>query len=138
MQSDHVRRPGGITLLMVLGIINGLAGIGSGLFLIVDSDDQQLQDVANMSSSQLTGTGTGSIIGGVIILACALALGGGSSFVRWAYGIITVVNVSFAVWGLAALHGEQQLTAAFSLAFGLMILWILFGSERTDRFFEQH
>ena len=138
MQSDHVRRPGGITLLMVLGIINGLAGIGSGLFLIFDSDDQQLQDVANMSSSQLTGTGTGSIIGGVIILACALALGGGSSFVRWAYGIITVVNVSFAMWGLFALHGEQQLTAAFSLAFGLMILWILFGSERTDRFFEQH
>lgn len=138
MQSEHIRRPGGITLLMVLGVINGIAGIGSGLFLVIDSDDQKLQDVANMSSSQLTGAGAGSVIAGVIVLGCALALGGGSSFVRWAYGIITMVNVSFGVWGLFALHGEQQLTAAFSLAFGLMILWILFGSERTDRFFEQH
>ena len=138
MQSNHVRRPGGITLLVVLGVINGLASIGSGLFLVLDNDDEQLQDAANMSSSLLTSAGVGSLIGGAVILACALALGGGSSFVRWTYGIITVVNVSFGVWGLFALHGEQQLTAALSLVFGMMILWILFGSERTDRFFAEH
>lgn len=138
MGSEHVRRPGGITLLAVLGVVNGLASIGSGLFVMIDSGDQNLQDITNMSSAQLNGAGAGSVIAGVIVLVCALALGGGSSFVRWAYGIITMVNVSFGVWGLFALHGEQQLTAAFSLAFGLIILWILFGSERTDRFFEQH
>lgn len=45
------------------------------------------------------------------MLVCALALGGGSSFVRRAYGIVTMVNVSFGIWGLFALHGEQQLSA---------------------------
>ncbi len=72
MQPQHVSRPGGITLLMVLGRVN------------------------------------------------------------------TMFNVGFGIWGLFALHGEQQLAAAFTTAFGLMILWILFGTERTDRFFEQN
>lgn len=138
MQPQHVTRPGGVTLLMVLGVINGLIGIGAGVFLMLDNDDAELQELTNLSSSQLTSAGIGSIVGGAIILVCAVALGGGSSFVRWLYGIITMFNVGFGIWGLFALHGEQQLTAAFTTAFGLMILWILFGTERTDRFFEQN
>lgn len=138
MQTTHVSRPGGITLLMILGVINGILGIGAGLFLLLDSNDADLQGVTNLSSSQLTGAGIGSMISGAIILVAALALGGGSSLIRWVYGIITMFNVGFGVWGLFALHGEQQLTAAFSTAFGLMILWILFGTERTDQFFEQN
>ena len=138
MQPQHVSRPGGVTLLMVLGVINGIVGIGSGLFLMLDRDDAELQDLTNLTSSQLTAAGIGSIVAGAIILVAALALGGGSSLVRWVYGIITMVNVSFGVWGLFALHGEQQMTAAFTTAFGLMILWILFGTERTDQFFNQN
>lgn len=138
MQPEHVRRPGGITLLMVLGIINGVVSIAGGLFLMLDSDDADLQDLTNLSSSQLSSAGVGAIVGGAIVLVCAIALGGGSSLVRWLYGIVVMFNVAFGVWGVFALHGEQQLSAAFGLAFGLIILWILFGSERTDRFFEQN
>ena len=57
--------------------------------------------------------------------------------VRWLYGILTMFNVAFATWGVFSLHAEQRLSAVFSLVFGLIVLWILFGSERTDRFFAQ-
>ena len=56
---------------------------------------------------------------------------------REMYGIVTMVNVSFSVWGVFSLHAEQRMTSVFSLVFGLIVLWILFGSERTDRFFSQ-
>ena len=138
MQPQHVSRPGGITLLMVLGVINGIVSIAAGIFLMLDSEDDSLRELTNMSSSQITSTGIASIVGGAIVLVCAIALGGGSSFVRWLYGIIVMFNVAFGIWGLFALHGEQQLTAALTTAFGMMILWILFGTERTDRFFHQN
>ncbi len=138
MQPHHVSRPGGVTLLMVLGVINGIIGIGAGLFLMLDNNDAELQELTNMTSSQLSGAGIGNIVVGAILLVAALALGGGSSLIRWVYGIITMFSVAFGIWGLFALHGEQQLTAAFTTAFSLIILWILFGSERTDQFFAQN
>lgn len=134
-EHPHVARPGGITLLMILGVIQGLGAIAGGLFLLLDNDDAALQEQVNMSSNQLSATGVGLVVGGIIGLLLALALGRGSSIVRWLYGIVAIFNVSFAVWGVFALHGEQQLSAGFTLVFGLIILWILFGSERTDRFF---
>lgn len=40
------------------------------------------------------------------------------------------------LYALVALHGEQQFTAIFTLAFSLFTLWYLFGNARTDEFFE--
>jgi len=133
--TQHVSRPGGITLLVVLGIIQGIAGLIGGLVLILDKDDEKLLAESAMSENQLLGTGIGLLIFGVIMIALSLALRNGSNFVRWLYGIVTMVNVAWGIWGIFALHGEQQMTAAFTVLFGLIILWILFGSERTDEFF---
>lgn len=135
MSEHHVARPGGITLLMVLGVIQGLLSAGFGVFLVLDRDDADLQEVVSMTSAQLSGTGVGLIVAGTILLLLAVALGRGSSIVRWLFGIVTMLNVGFGIWGLFSLHGEQQLTAALQVVWGLIILWILFGSERTDRFF---
>ena len=66
----------------------------------------------------------------------SLALRNGSNFVRWLFGIFVMFNVAYGIWGIFALHGEQQMSAAFSAVFGLIVLWILFGNERTDSFFE--
>jgi hypothetical protein len=131
----HIARPGGITLLMILGVIQGVIGIAGGIFLILDKDDQTLRDEVNLTSNTLVASGIGLLVAGAIIMLLALRLGSGSNIVRWLYGIVTIVNVGFGVWGLFSLHGEQQMSAAFSTVFGLIVLWILFGSERTDEFF---
>jgi hypothetical protein len=136
-EPQRVSRPGGITLLMVLGVLQGLLAAAAGLFLVLENDSATLQDEAQMSSEQLTGAGIGMMVGGLIVLMLAAALGRGSQIVRWLYGIVTMVNVSFAVWGVFSLHAEQRMSAVFTLVFGLVVLWILFGSERNDRFFAQ-
>lgn len=133
----HVARPGGITLLMVLGVIQGLITFLAGLFLAIERDSTTLQQESQLTSDGLLGAGIGIMVGGGVVLLLALALGRGSQVVRWLYGIVTMVNVSFATWGVFSLHAEQRMSSVFSLVFGLIILWILFGSERTDRFFAQ-
>lgn len=133
----RVHRPGGITLLMVLGVVQGLFTFLAGLLLAVQSDNETLQQESQLSSDSLLAAGIGIMVGGGVVLLLAVALGRGSQVVRWLYGIVTMINVSFATWGVFSLHSEQRMSAVFSLVFGLMILWILFGSERTDRFFAQ-
>lgn len=133
--TEHVKRPGGVTLLVVLGLIQGIASIAGGIFLVVDKNDAELLDKAAMSENQLLGSGIGLIIGGTVMVLLSLALRNGSNFVRWLFGIFVMANVAYGIWGIFALHGEQQMSAAFSTVFGLIILWILFGNERTDTFF---
>lgn len=132
-----VSRPGGITLLMILGVIQGLLVFLTGLILTLESDDATLQEESQLTNDALLAVGIGIMVGGGVILLLAVALGRGSQVVRWLYGIVTMFNVSFATWGVFSLHAEQRLSAVFSLVFGLIVLWILFGSERTDRFFSQ-
>ncbi len=137
-QYEEVERPGGITLLVVLGWIQGLLALAAGLFLILDKNSQELQDKAEMSADQLVSTGVAAIVFGGAVLILASMLGRGNTVVRWLFGLLVVVNVGIGIWGLFGLHGEQQLSAALSVVFGLLILWLLFGPERTDRWFDQN
>ena len=60
--TQHVSRPGGVTLLVVLGLIQGIASIAGGIFLVVDKDNAELLDKSAMSENQLFGSGIGLII----------------------------------------------------------------------------
>jgi hypothetical protein len=137
-QYEEVSRPGGITLLVVLGWIQGLLALGAGLFLILDKNSEELQDKAEMSADQLVSTGVGLLVAGAAILILTSMLGRGNSLVRWLFGLLVLLNVGIGVWGLFGLHGEQQLTAALTVVFGLAILWILFGPEQTGQWFDQN
>jgi hypothetical protein len=137
-QYEEVDRPGGITFLVVLGWIQGLLALGAGIFLILDRNDEDLQSKTDMSADQLVSTGVAAIVFGTFVVILASMLGRGNTVVRWLFGLLVVVNVGIAIWGLFGLHGEQQLSAAISLAFGLLVLYLLFGPERTDRWFDQN
>ena len=133
--TPHVSRPGGVTLLVVLGVIQGIGSALTGLFVLLDQNDVTLQSDARMSDDQLTATGVVLILIGALYILLSIMLSKGSSLVRWIYGLLAMFNVSIAVWGLLALRGEQQFGAAISLVFGVIVLWILFGTERSDQFF---
>jgi hypothetical protein len=106
-----------------------------GLVLVLDKSDENLINESGMTESTLLGTGIGIMLVGVVIILLSLALRNGSNIVRWLFGIVMMFHVAGGIRGVFALHGEQQLSAAFSTVFGLIILWILFGSERSDEFF---
>jgi len=130
--------PIGLGFLAMLGGFQGLVTIALGLFLVLDRNDAELIDHTQLSSAQLAAVGVGALIGGSIHFLLALALSRGSNIVRFLLGVVTLINVAAAFWGVVATHGEQRLTASIALVIGLAILWILFGSARSQQYFAEH
>ena len=130
-----VKRPFAIALLMWLGIIQGLVNLAAGLFLILDKDDPDLIFNSGMTSDHLMWSGIWSLLVGFIVILVSLYLGSGSEVARVLFAIVAALNTGLGVWGLFALHGEQQFAAAMAATIGLIVLYLLF-NERSSRFFE--
>ncbi|HKY15455.1 MAG TPA: hypothetical protein VJM33_11070 [Microthrixaceae bacterium] len=131
----NIRRPAGVTLLVILGYLNGIFTILTGIAVIVDRDEPELVVKAGMSPDQLLWLGIAAIWFGLIVMLIAATLGRGSEIIRILYAVVAVLNAGVGVYALVALEGEQQLAGAISVAFALLILYLLF-NHRTEAWFE--
>jgi hypothetical protein len=134
-QPTTVQRPGGITLIMVLAILNGIFGIIGGIWIVIDRDERRLLDHTNLTQDGLLGAGIAAIVLGAIGIVIALALGRGSRLARLLFGIWAALNLASGLYALVALHGEQQWSGAFQSAIAIIVLYLLYGSERDREFF---
>ena len=139
-----MRRPLFVTFLTVIGVIQGLVGIGLGIFLVLDrSDDDLLKEINKaesldghqLTSDHLLTFGIIAIVFGVLLIGLALMLSNGSNIVRWLIVLISAGNVAVGLHSLVALHGEQQLSGAMTLVFGLLIIWLLVANDESKEFF---
>ena len=130
-----VRRPFGITLLVVLGVISGCLTALMGLFVMLDRNDPDLVLYSLNTPDQLMWAGLIAITVGVIKVLLALALGGGSEIVRVLFTIIVALNLGAGVWAVLATRGEQQLSGAFSAVIAGVVLYLLL-NQRADAYFE--
>ncbi len=128
-------RPGGVTLIMVLAIIGGIFEILGGIWIIIDRADHRLLNHSNLTENGLLGAGIVAILFGTIWILVALALGRGSRGARLVFGILAVLNLASGLYALVALHGEQQWSGAFQTAIAIIVLYLLYGSERDREFF---
>jgi hypothetical protein len=128
-------RPFGITLLMALGVIGGFFSAVTGIFMILDRNDNDLQQQGFHTANQLVALGGFMILIGLVQLMLALALGGGSNGVRILFAIIAVLNLAGGVWALVALHSEQRAAGAGAAAYAVIVLYLLF-NHRAEEFFE--
>ena len=128
-------RPGGITLIVVLAVINAVFAIIGGIWIIIDRADHRLLNESNLTENGLLGTGIAAVIIGAIGLLIALALGRGSRLARLLFGIWAVLSFAGGIYALVALHGEQQWSGAFQACIAIIVLYLLYGSERDREFF---
>jgi hypothetical protein len=134
-QPATTHRPGGITLIMVLAVINAIFGIIGGIWVIIDRADHRLLNQSGLTENGLLGAGIVAIILGCIGLIIALALGRGSRIARLLFGIWAVLSLAGGLYALVGLHGEQQWSGAFQVAIAIIVLYLLYGSERDREFF---
>jgi hypothetical protein len=132
-QSDH--RPGGVTLIVVLAVINAIGSIIGGIWVILDHDNARLLHDSGLTKNGLTGAGVVAIVLGVIGLFIAMALARGSRVARLLFGIWAVLEFAGGLYALVAYSGEQQASGAWSTAIGIIVLYLLYGSERDREFF---
>lgn len=118
--NQGVQRPFGVTLIMILIVINGILTVISGVISAL-----MLRDDINIVYSLIL------IILGLIYLAVAGALGRGNRAARM---LIAVVTVLMLIVGIVGLFSGNLVTAIVQIAISVIILLVLF-SRKASAFF---
>lgn len=129
------RRPGLVTLLLILVVIEGLFSIFVGLVLVFTRDSNTVTgDVQASSSSVALWLGILLIVIGVVYLLVARGLANGNNFSRLLVAAVTLVNIAGSVWVLVAHPGGARWSTLGSILLGVIVLAILY-SPKASAFF---
>lgn len=138
------KRPTFVTFLMAILVIQGVAGILLGVFLVVDRNDENLLRQINenellenhqLTSDHLLTIGIIGMVLGVVLVILALMLANGSNFVRWLLVLGSLGNAAYGLHSLVALHGEQQMSGSLTVVFSAMAIWLLVANDESEEFF---
>ena len=129
------RRPGLVTLLLILVVIEGLFSIFVGLVLVFTRDSVTVTgDVQASSSSVALWLGILLVVIGVVYLLVARGLANGNNFSRLLVAAVTVVSIAGSVWVLFAHPGGARWSTLGSILLGVIVLAILY-SPKASAFF---
>lgn len=131
--AGSVRRPVGITVLKWLGVLQGLLLAVGGLFVAL-RDAPEMAAALETEAAGVTAVGVVLVVVGLVRLALAVALGRGSELVRSLFGVTATLQAGGAVYSLVALR-DVRFATVWALAFAVLELWLLYGTDRTQEFF---
>ena len=114
------RRPGLVTLIVVLVVISGVLSIIGGIIIL--------------TASGVVALGAVAILIGVVYLLVAKGLLDGNSLARTIVAVVTVLNIATGVWSLLVSTGNARSSGIGSIIFGVIVLAILY-SRRSNEFF---
>ena len=139
MSTAPARRPGGVTLLVVLIVIHGvLAAVAGALIIIFRSDqsflDQVQAQAAGTASDELLWYGIGTVVIGLIYLLVAQGLAHGNGFSRFLVALVSVIALVGGIYLAIRYAGTLRWQGIIEAALGLVVLLLLY-SPRASEFF---
>jgi hypothetical protein len=133
VQADvPVRRPGGVTFVVVLVWLAAIGDLILGIVLLLASFSTSVKNDATIDVSLLRYYSLALVIAGLITAWVASALGGRSQFARALIIVIMSLHVASAAWALIAIRGFTIWSAAFDLLFSLFIIGLLTSRQASD------
>lgn len=128
-------RPSGVTLLIIIVVIQGLIAIIGGITLLAARNDTQFL-VDNKITSSEVGVAAFTALGlGAFIVFVGLGLGTGSGVARILVGLFTVLHLAGGIYGIATYSGTPQASSIASVIIAVVVLYLLFGSRSNREFF---
>ena len=137
-QPVHVppKRPVGVTVLVVIGVIQGLLVTASGVVLLAASNDSRLVRETELPENALAPSAVSGIVLGVAGLLLAVGLARGSNLVRALYATIATAEVAVTTYGLLTVR-DLRTESIVGLVLPVVVLWLLFGAPHTTEFFDR-
>ena len=134
-----MKRPGTVTFVGVLLAIGAVLNAAIGIALIVEKDVEALQDIFGVTDPNvMVTTGVVELIIAGLLALVAWAIFSGANWARWAVAVVIGIRVAVAGWWLIThLDGGIHWNAILSIAFGVFILWALFGNKESSDYFEK-
>ena len=136
------RRPGVVTFIAVIMYVQAALAAIAGISLLIwrnDVLDWLEQEGAPLTDGGLTGTIIGEFVAAALLLLAAAGLMRGSSGWRLVIAIVQSLAMALALYTLIAHHvGGLVYRSVFTLFIGVFVLWVLYGNDESDRFFEEN
>ena len=134
------RRPGVVTFVAVILYLQAALAAIAAVSLLIWRDD--ILDFLEREGSPtggglLNGTVAGEAITAILLFIVASGLLRGSNGIRLFVAIVQFLTMGLALFILIAHNsGGYVYRAVFSLFVGVFVLWVLYGNDESDRFFE--
>ena len=133
-------RPGVITFVGIIVYINAAIAAVNSVGTFMNSDSLLWKDLYNATTTELIWL---AIFEAALAVLLVLVGSGVMSGAKWArMGVAIVVGlrvVSLSWWGLTHLGiGIFSWNLIIAVAFGLFVLWALYGKDESNAFYEGH
>lgn len=129
-------RPVGITVLVVIGAIQGLLVVATGVGLLVLSRRSEVAAESDLSGGAVAVAGGLTLLLGLVSVVLALGLARGSNVVRFLYAAIATLEVAGTTYGLLTVR-DLRTESIVALVLPVIVLWLLFGSTDSCEFFDR-
>lgn len=131
-----VKRPGVVSLIGVIMIIQATLTLVGGIVLLALSGEQRIIEETDIETSGLIVAGIVSLIVGAIVLLVALSLMRGGKGARLLVTIVQVIAVASASWTMFTHHtGAFLFQGLLTIGIAVFVIWALY-NERSDAYFD--
>lgn len=134
------RRPGVVTFVGIILIIQGVLALVEGIVLLAFRDDvtRFLAEYGeSVTDTTTTVSAVGSLIVGALLALAGFGLLGGSRGWRAAVVVVVTLRMITGTWLMITHpHGAFLTTGLVSLLVGTFVIWALYGHKESDEYFE--
>jgi hypothetical protein len=131
--SNIVRRPGSVTVVVVLTIISGILTLLGALFLLLLGGAASL--ASNVTGVAVLIFGILYLIFGIITIAVGVGLRNGSRFARILVTILMVIDIIGGIANLIWFRNNQTLTSGIiTIIVSAVVLALLYNRRASDFF----
>lgn len=130
-----MKRPFVVTIMSIVMFLAGLFQLLIGVVAIVNRNDDQFLADAQATSSEVTSLGVALLVVGVVSLLVAVGLWQGSRIARAAAALTAVGQIATGIYTLVQLDSSEQSTGIGMIIGSLVLLYLLFGTDKAKEFF---
>ena len=131
--SSTVRRPGSVTIVVVLTIISGILTLLGALFLLLLGGAASL--TSNVSGAAVLVFGILYLIFGIVTIAVGVGLRNGSRFSRILVTILMVIDILGGVANMIWFRSNRTVTSAIVTIIVSVVVLALLYNRRASEFF---
>ena len=130
-----MKRPIAVTILSIVMFLTGLLQLLIGGVAIAQRNDDQFLADAQASTSEVTSLGLALLIVGAVSLLVAIGLWQASRIARVVAALTAVGQIATGIYTIVQLDSSEQSTGIGMIIGSVILLYLLFGTDKAKEFF---
>lgn len=130
------RLPAGVVLAAALALAAGVGAVAAGIWMFLHREDLSAAWDLGLRPEQRGAAGALAVALGAVLVLAAVGLVRRSRFMRGLFGLITAAGLAVATYGAVAGDPSLRTSSLAGVGLALLVLYLLFGSSRSQVWFD--